>query len=348
MMNFIPSLRRTINCLIFRFKPNSDYRKSVLGLILTPILLFVLYLCFGKYPVPLRSLFNLAGESQAWNTVLVTVRLPRAIEAVLFGACMGISGAALQTLLRNPLVSPYILGISSGAGFGAALSIALLGQGRFLLVQPSAILFALLAISLTLSLSRFRGQFSSVSLVLAGIIVSALFSGLLSLLQILVEPEKTQTIVAWLIGRLHVTTWGDVRASAPFALIGVFGLLVFRWRLFALSMGDDEARSLGIEVERERMLAILFASIAAASVVSVTGVIGWVCLISPHITRFIVGSNPRVLLPASISVGASFMLLADLISRTIWTFEIPVGIITTLVGAPLFLYLMRRAVHEWR
>lgn len=328
-------------------KVNLGYRKSILGLLLTPILLFLLYLCFGKYPVPLQSLFNLGRESQAW-TVLVAIRLPRAVEAMLFGACMGISGAALQTLLRNPLVSPYILGISSGAGFGAALSIALLGQGWFFLVQPSATLFALLAIFLTLSLSRFRGQFSPVSLVLAGVIVSALFSGLLSLLQILVEPEKTQTIVAWLIGRLHLATWSDAKTSAPFALIGVFGLLIFRWRLFALSMGDDEARSLGIEVERERMITILFASIAAASVVSVTGVIGWVCLISPHITRFIVGSNPKALLPASISVGASLMLLADLISRTIWTFEIPVGIITTLVGAPLFLYLMRRAVLEWR
>lgn len=314
-------------------------------LFLVPVLFFITYLCLGKYYLSPASIFS--ADSREY-TILFSIRLPRAIEAMLFGACMGVSGAALQTLLRNPLVSPYILGISSGAGFGAALSIAVLGQGWSLLVQPSAALFALIAISLTLSLSRIRGQFSPVSVVLAGIIVSALFSGLLSLLQILVEPEKTQTIVAWLIGRLHITTWGDVRSSAPFALIGICGLLVFRWRLFALSMGEEEAKSLGIQVEKERILTILFASIAVASVVSVTGVIGWVCLISPHITRFIVGSNPRVLLPASISVGTSFMLLADLISRTIWTFEIPVGIITTLVGAPLFLYLMRRAFHEWR
>ncbi len=266
---------------------------------------------------------------------------------MIFGACMGISGASLQTILRNPLVSPYILGISSGAAFGAALSIALFGTGYYFLTQPSAILFALIAIALTLSLSRFRGQFSPVSLVLAGIIVSALFSGLLSLVQILVEPEKTQTIVAWMIGRLHTVTWRDVTTSVPLAVMGITGLLIFRWRIFLLSMGDDEARSLGVDVERERFLVILFASIATASVVSVTGIIGWVCLISPHITRFLVGSDPKVLLPASISVGASFMLVADLISRTIWTFEIPVGIITTLIGAPMFLYLMRRAMHEW-
>lgn len=316
-------------------------------LILLPIILFILYLSIGKYAITLTSLPSVLFKDSIEHTILLNVRLPRAIEAMLFGACMGISGAALQTTLRNPLVSPYILGISSGAAFGAALSIALLGTGYFFLMQPSAILFALIAITITLSLSKFRGQFSPTSLVLAGIIVSALFSGLLSLVQILVEPEKTQTIVAWIIGRLYAVTWSDVVTSAPLAIVGIIGLLVFRWRVFALSMGDEEAKSLGVSVEKERILVILFASIATASVVSVTGIIGWVCLISPHITRFIVGSNPKDLLPASISIGASFMLIADLISRTIWIFEIPVGVITTLIGAPMFLYLMRRAMHEW-
>ena len=179
-------------------------------------------------------------------------------------------------------------------------------------------------------------------------IISALFSGLLALVKILVEPEKTQAIVAWTVGRFYAITWNDVVASAPLALAGILGLLIFRWRSFVLSMGDEEARALGINVERDRMLIIVFASIATASVVSVAGIIGWVCLISPHITRFLVGSNPKNLLPASISIGASFMLAADLISRTIWTFEIPVGVITTLIGAPTFLYLMGRAMSEWR
>ncbi|WP_202320070.1 FecCD family ABC transporter permease [Archaeoglobus neptunius] len=317
------------------------------SLILLPLLLFVLYLSIGKYAISLDSLPSVLFNDSIEHTILLNVRLPRAIEAMLFGACMGISGAALQTTLRNPLVSPYILGISSGAAFGAALAIVSLGTGYFFLIQPSAILFALIAVAITLSLSKFRGQFSPASLVLAGIIVSALFSGLISLVQILVEPEKTQTIVAWIIGRLYAVTWNDVVTSAPLAVVGILGLLVFRWRVFALSMGDEEAKSLGINVERERLLVILFASIATASVVSVTGIIGWVCLISPHITRFIVGSNPKYLLPASISIGASFMLIADLISRTVWVYEIPVGVITTLIGAPMFLYLMRRAMHEW-
>jgi len=309
-----------------------------------PVLLFITYLSIGKYYISPLSVFN---ENLIGHTIIFDIRLPRAVEVMLFGACMGISGASLQTTLRNPLVSPYILGISSGAAFGAALSIAFWGTGYFFFTQPSAVLWSLIAIFLTFSLSRFRGHYSSVSLVLAGIIVSALFSGLLALIQILIEPEKTHTIVAWTVGRLHTVGWRDVAISTPLAILGILGLLVFRWRIFLLSMGDEEAKSLGIDVERERVFVVFFASIATASVVSVTGIIGWVCLISPHITRFIVGSNPKILLPASISVGASFMLVADLISRTIWTFEIPVGIITTLVGAPLFLYLMRRAMHEW-
>jgi len=325
-----------------------DYQKFRAALILVPIVFFSAYLSVGKYYIPLEHILSLSFPEPFEYTIFFNVRLPRAIEAAVFGACMGICGAALQTTLRNPLVSPYILGISSGSAFGAALAIALLGQGFFFLVQPSAIMFGLGGIFLTLLVSRFRGQLSPISLVLGGIIISALFSGLLSLVQILVDPEKTQTIVAWIIGRLNVVTWDDVTVSVPLALLGIAGLLILRWRIFTLSMGDEEARSLGIHVEKERLLTILLASVATASVVSVTGIIGWVCLISPHITRFIVGSNPRFLLPASISVGASFMLVADLISRTVWTFEIPVGVITTIVGAPLFLYLMRRSMHEWR
>lgn len=318
------------------------------ALTLSPLIFLIIYLSVGKYKVDFTSPYQLLFSDSIDRTIFLNIRLPRAVEAMIFGACMGISGASVQTTLKNPLVSPYFLGISSGAAFGAALSMAIFGYKSFFLVQPAAVFFALVAVSITLGLSKFRGQFTPVSLVLAGIIVSALFSGLLSLIQILVEPEKTQTIVAWMIGRLYTITWTDVKLSAPLAVLGIIGLLYFRWRIFVLSMGDEEAKSLGINVERERLLVIFLASVATASVVSVTGIIGWVCLIAPHVTRFMVGSDPKVMLPASVSVGASFMLIADMLSRTIWNFEIPVGIITTIIGAPLFLYLMRRALHEWR
>ncbi len=314
-------------------------------LLIVPLIFLILYLCSGKRFVSIFSLLSIKDPVD--YTIFFNIRLPRAIVAILFGSCMGISGSALQHTLRNPLVSPYILGISSGAAFGAGLSIALFGKGYFFLTQPSAIVFGLLAITLTLSISKLRGKTSSISLVLGGIIISAFFSGLLSLVLILIEPEKTQTIVTWIIGRLHTTTWNSVITSAPLCLLGISGLLFFKWKVFVLSIGDEEAKSVGINVERERFMVIIFSSIATASVVSVTGVIGWVCLISPHITRFLIGSDPKNLLPASLSIGASFMLIADLISRGIWTFEIPVGIVTTLVGAPIFLYLMRRSMHEW-
>jgi len=317
---------------------------EIFFLVLVPALIFIIYMSLGKYSASLFSVFR--GNTKA-RFVSLNVRLPRATEAALFGAVSGISGASLQTALGNPLVSPYILGASSGAAFGAALSIAIFGNVSFLSTQPSALVFSLVAIFLTISLSRFKGHSSKVTLVLAGVIVSALFSGLLSLVQIMTEPEKTQAIVAWMIGRLSTATWKDLMTCTPLAVLGILGLLILRWRIFVLSSGEDEARSLGIQVERDRILVIILATVATAAVVSVAGVIGWVCLIAPHITRFIVGPHPRALLPASLSVGASFMLLADLISRTAWTFEVPVGVTTTIVGAPLFLYLMRRSLYEW-
>lgn len=329
-----------------------NYRFSIeikyLSLIFVPIILFFVYLSVGRYEVPLTHIITGNYASNFEQIAVNNIRLPRGIIAACFGAVMAISGASLQTILRNPLVSPYILGISSGAAFGAALSMALLGTGFALMIQPCAILFGLLAIGLSLAVSYIRGEISPVSVVLGGVIVSALFSGFLSLVQIIVEPEKAQAVIAWMAGRLNTISWNDVYCGLPLSIICIIALLIMRWRLFALSMGDEEAKSLGISVNRERLITILFSCIGTAAIVSICGVIGWVCLISPHITRFLFGSHPKILLPASISVGISFMLIADLISRTIWEFEIPVGIITTIIGAPLFLYLMRKSIHEWR
>ena len=316
-------------------------------LIIIPVILFFLYLSVGRYDVPVSHIITGNYSSNFEQIAVINIRLPRAIIAACFGAVMAISGASLQTVLRNPLVSPYILGISSGAAFGAALSMALMGTGLTLMIQPCAIFFGLLAIGLSLGVACIRGEISPISVVLGGVIVSALFSGFLSLVQIIVEPEKAQAVIAWMAGRLNTISWNDVYQGLPLSVISIAALLIMRWRLFALSMGDEEAKSLGISVNRERLICILFACIGTAAIVSICGVIGWVCLISPHITRFIFGSHPALLLPASISVGISFMLVADLISRTIWEFEIPVGIITTIIGAPLFLYLMRKNIYEW-
>jgi len=315
-------------------------------------LALALHICVGKYPlsptiIPTLFIEKLSGTSEhaLEQLVFFSIRLPRAIMAALFGATMGVTGAALQSTLKNPLVSPYTLGMSSGAAVGAALSLAFnLGV---LSTEVSAFMFALLAIFLTLTISSVRGSLSPVSIVLAGIIVSALFQGVLTIIQITAQPENVSAIVSWIAGRLNAVHWNHVLLSTPLALVGILCVILWRWRVFILSMGDEEAKALGVNVKRERVVVTVFASLAVSSVVTVAGIIGWVCLIAPHLTRLIVGSDPKRLLPASLSLGAALLLVADALAKSVWNYEIPVGVVTTLIGAPLFLYLLRRSMHVY-
>jgi len=290
-----------------------------------PLLALALHICVGKYPlsptiIPTLFIEKLSGTSEhaLEQLVFFSIRLPRAIMAALFGATMGVTGAALQSTLKNPLVSPYTLGMSSGAAVGAALSI-----------------------------SSVRGSLSPVSIVLAGIIVSALFQGVLTIIQITAQPENVSAIVSWIAGRLNAVYWNHVLLSTPLVLVGILGVILLRWRVFMLSMGDEEAKALGVNVKRERVVVTVFASLAVSSVVTAAGIIGWVCLIAPHLTRLIVGSDPKRLLPASLSLGAALLLVADALAKSVWNYEIPVGVVTTLIGAPLFLYLLRRSMHVY-
>lgn len=313
-----------------------------------PIISFIIGMCVGKYPLnPFQALSFLVNDKSLAHgveyAVFFNVRLPRVIMAMLFGAVMGVSGATLQTLLRNPLVSPYTLGISSGAAFGAALSLILGFYG--LSVEISALLFSLLALFLVFSLAKVRGKLSPISTILAGVIVSALFHGAVMLLQVIADPMRLAGVVGWIAGRLNEVSWSHVLMSAPLALAGLSGLMMLRWRIFVLSLGDEEARALGIDVTKERLIAILLSCLAVSAVVAAAGIIGWICLIAPHIARLIGAPNPRELLPVSASVGATFLLLTDSLARTVWTYEIPVGIIATIIGAPLFLYLLKRTTQ---
>ncbi len=323
-------------------------RISKLLFFIIPVLLFLVYLCVGNYSIPLSHLVCLDFHHPYEKMVLLHIRLPRAIMAALFGAVMGLCGATTQTILQNPLASPYILGISAGAAFGAALSMILPPSTAFFLRQPMAAFFGLSAVGLALVIARIDNRLHTHSVILGGVIISALFTGLLSLIQILVAPEQTQAIVSWIIGRLNTISWKDLHIALPVTFILGSALFLMRWKIFALSLGEEEAETSGIKVQQARFIVIILVSCLTATVVSVCGIIGWVCLISPHITRFIIGAHAARLLPASVSVGISFMLLADLCSRTIWAFEIPVGVITTVIGAPIFLYLMRRNFNVWR
>jgi len=305
----------------------------------------------GAFPVSLGDLgWVLFGGSQATGTQLQAivwqVRLPRLVLAFFIGLALSLAGATLQAVFRNPLVDAYILGISAGAAFGCALSVAFFPS---LPIQVGAFLFSLMAAFLTFSLARTQGEMPTLSLILAGVVVSAFFTAMVSLIKFLVDPHKLASIVFWLMGSLSLANWQAVAKAAPWILLGAVPLWLGRWRLNALSLGETEAQSLGMEVGRERGLFLLAAALAVAGAVSVTGIIGWVGLMIPHIVRMLVGPDHRRVIPLSMTLGAAFLMFSDTLARASVAGEIPVGIITTVCGAPFFVYLLKRGGQEsWK
>lgn len=286
------------------------------------------------------------------QAVVWDLRMPRILLAIIGGAGLALAGAVLQGTLRNPLASPFTLGISGAAGFGAALAIilgaGLAGTGKYLVIVNS-FSFSLLAAFLVYSLSAIRG-ITTEALVLAGIAMNFLFMALTSLLQYFGGSEEVKAVVFWLMGSLHAASWGNLLPVSAMLLICLPLLLRYSWDLNALASGDETARSLGTNVERVRVAAMLLAVLITASIICFTGVIGFVSLIAPHIARMMIGPDHRFLLPASCIVGALALLGADSVARTIMApIEIPVGIITSFLGIPLFVYLLlRRRKVYWR
>lgn len=324
-------------------------------LLVLPFILFLVSLTIGSYPIPLGKLaqtflavlFPSAYPDlpAVFKDVLLLVRLPRLLLAMAVGASLSVAGASLQAIFKNPLVNEYILGISSGAAFGAALSLVFLG--RTFPPQVAAFLFALGAVLIVVLIAG-RGETASlVSLLLTGVIVSAFFSALLSLVEFFASPYVLQALFFWLMGSLAMAGWKDLILSLPPLGVGLFFLLLFRWRMNVLSMGAEEARALGVSVQRDRVLVIFLATLVTASATAVVGIIGWVGLIVPHLVRLMVGTDNRQVIPLSAATGASFILLADSLIRGISALEIPIGILTSLLGIPLFLLLLRRARRVW-
>jgi len=323
-----------------------------LALALSPLPAFLLALHVGAYPVSVgelwQSLFATAkgSEGATLAAVIWQVRLPRIVLAMLVGLALAMSGATLQAVFRNPLVDAYILGLSAGAAFGCAVSVAFLPS---LPIQVGAFVFSLMAAFLTFTLARTQGEVPVLSLILAGVVVSAFFTALVSLIKFLVDPHKLASIVFWLMGSLSLADWRHVATVSPWIGAGAAALWLGRWRLNALSMGEAEARSLGVAVGWERGFFLLAAAIAVAAAVSVSGIIGWVGLMIPHIVRMLVGPDHRRVIPLSMTLGASFLVLSDSLARVSALGEIPVGIITTVCGAPFFIYLLKRDGQEsWR
>lgn len=317
----------------------------------------IVSLAIGKYPIGvsgvLRFLAAAAGldEVQAeryavMRNIIVDIRLPRILAAVLVGAALSSSGAAFQAVFRNPLVSPGLLGVLSGASFGAALGI--LFGASWGGVQALAFVMGLLAVGLGVAVAvLFRGA-PLILLVLGGIISSALFASLLSIVKYVADPiDQLPDIIYWLMGNLAQSDLAQVGWLAPPMLGGIALLALFGQALDALAMGDDEARSLGVPVSAVRYAVIGAATLTSAITVSMAGIIGWVGLIIPHIVRLLVGPRNRVLIPASALLGALFLTLTDIIARTVANTEVPIGILTELLGAPAFLLVLGRACRGW-
>ena len=281
--------------------------------------------------------------------VLLGIRLPRLVAAIAAGGALSLSGAAYQGLFRNPMVSPDILGVSSGSGFGAALGILL--SLPVAAVQAMSFAGGITAVLAAVLVSRVIGRSSDsvLVLVLSGIVISSLFGALLSLLKYIADPlDKLPTITYWLMGSFTDIRTGELGTAVAMVLAGAIPLLLVSWRLNVLSFGEEEARSLGLHTERMRIAVILCATLVTASMISVCGIIGWVGLVVPHISRFLAGANHRRLMPVSFLVGAAFMVAVDTVARSAASVEIPVGIITAVLGAPFFIWIMKRSsVRAW-
>lgn len=280
------------------------------------------------------------------ETVMFSIRLPRVLVALCIGAGLAISGAAFQGMFQNPLVSPDLLGVTAGAGLGAAIGI-LLG-GSTMAIQVSAVACGVLAVALTYVMSRVYRTTPTLMLVLSGIVVGSICNALLSLAKYLADPhDELPTIVFWLMGSLATITRDDALHAIPPMLAGILVLLLLRWRINLLSMGDDEARALGVNPDRLKAVLIVACTVITAAGVSVSGIIGWVGLVIPHIGRMLVGPDHRILLPVSLALGGIYLTLIDDLARASMAAEIPLGILTAIVGAPFFAFMLRRTRGGW-
>ena len=321
-----------------------------------PFVCVVASLFCGRYMLSPAEVFTalasiVTGDAGSLSpevvALVVQVRLPRALAAAAVGAALAASGAAYQGVFRNPLVNPGLLGVSNGAGFGAALAIVCFGGGAA--VYPSAFVFGVVAVAASWWIARVYKSTPMIMLVLGGTIVSSVFSALISLMKYVADSAtQLPSIVFWLMGSLASVGFDDFWAVAVMAS-GCVALAVVAWRIDVLSLGDKEARALGLEPGRAKAVVVVAATLATAGAVCMAGVVGWVGLIIPHIGRMIIGPGNKRLIPASIALGAAFLVIVDTCARCLWASEVPLGILTALIGAPFFVYLLKRTKGSgWR
>lgn len=322
-----------------------------LALVVTALLSFTI----GQYPISPGTtlailLSHLFPLDHAWpaqlETIVLQVRLPRIASALIVGAALSSSGAAYQGVFRNPMVSPDILGVAAGASFGAAMAILL--KWGAVATQASAFACGLLAVAVTYRIGTWRSSDTALSMILAGVIVGLVFSAFVSLVKYVADPNNTlPAITFWLMGSLASVNVRDITVAAVPILVGFAVLMPLRWRLNILTFGDEEAQSLGIDVRRVRFAIIIGATLMTAAAVAISGVIGLVGLVVPHLARMLVGPNYRILLPSCALLGSTFLLAVDDLARTLVTGEVPLGVLSSLVGAPFFIYLLLNGRRNW-
>lgn len=358
-MNSVPSpspRQKTSPAIPGRFLKRSRRKKVllILGFIVVPLAAFFISFMIGKYPIPPADFFRILLSKifpipVTWDPTaegaLFRIRLPRVIAAMVVGAALSAAGASYQGMFKNPLVSPDILGASAGAGFGASLAIMLsLGMGQ---IQLFAFLFSILAVTLVYAIGSIMRNNQVLGLVLAGMLVGNLFSAFLSILKFMADPnDKLPSITFWLMGGLSDVDFKDILSISIPILIGIIPLFLLRWKINLLTFGDEEAKAMGINTKLLRFIVIVCATLITAASVSISGMIGWVGLIVPHLSRMLVGPNYKILLPTTIVMGATYLLLVDDLARMLSSVEIPLGILTSLVGAPFFLFLILRRRKE--
>lgn len=331
------------------------FRVGVFGIMVTVLAASMLFaIGAGRFSVSIprivEILFAAIADPQAAanamdERIVLLVRLPRVLIAALSGAALAVGGAALQGVFRNPLVSPQVLGISQGAAFGGALAI-LTGYGGVVLLGMS-FAFGLSALVLVGLIARINGRTEVITVILSGMIVGALFAALVSIVQFFADPNTSlPAIVYWLMGSFSTATWTRLWLATPGMAIGILVIWLLRYRLNLLALEEQEARSLGVNPDRERWYIFVAISLMTGTSVAVAGIIGWIGLVVPHAARILVGEDHRVMIPASALLGAAYLTFIDTLARTLTAAEIPLSVLTALIGAPVFGYLLRRHFRE--
>lgn len=338
-------------------RSNKSVNIVMIVLAVLPLAAFIISFTVGRYPIPVNEVFDIflknvfgvsASIPQTVETVMFNVRMPRIFAALFVGGALAISGASYQGLFKNPMVSPDILGASAGAGFGAAVGI--LFSFGIVGIQVSAFAFGIGAVVMTFIISSAisKGNNTTLVLVLTGMVVSTLFSAFISMTKYVADPDsKLPAITFWLMGGLSSIRSMDVKVIMVPMLLGAVPLMLIRWKLNVLSFGDEESKSLGLDTKKLRMVVIACSTLLTASAVSICGMVGWIGLVIPHLARMLVGPNYKSLLPASLFLGSTFLLVVDDIARSLFAIEIPLGILTSMLGAPFFLYLLLKGKRGW-